>query len=795
MTRFSAFLILVAASAWPAALGQIALVVDPPPVSLVMDDFNDGVDTMAGFFSASSAGEAAGVASVLVPAGAADPQVQFPNSGGPFGIAKYPHFRLSSRSEFGGGGQVFPLPPSGVTVVGFQTGTAFAESQLTFVTDPPGANGAGLRVDPIGSGGGAPDTFQYDYVILDKFQTVGVAEYDRDGGTEGFDVIGNGHISNVQASAASSSLTATTNGVDPILQRTGLSLDTSVYTVLEVRVAFDPLSSSRFEVFWGTDAHPGPAGGQSLVVTGELIRDGQLHTYRFQMSDDTRWAGNLQVLRVDPLADADAAAGRSIEIDYVRLIAGAPVVDSDFDGIPDDSETNTGIFVDGCATGTDPNNADSDGDGFDDGAEVRSGTDPNDAGSVPGGSLDGYADAPVIYGLGAPIFANFPEVGLGVPSGFSVSPPLPAGLNLDSFSGDITGTPSALTPAADYTITASFDGSPDSSFDLNIEVSNPFIQAYGFDPASYQRGVDRGFNDPILNGAGPNLFTVSPPLPDGLTLDPNDGSISGIATGFQAPADYTITAGYDGFPDSNYTLSIEVEATPVLLVDPAQALTSYVSLGEFNFEGDVEGWVTGNAVHSAAGGLLVVNTTAGDPQVFKGGLNLATAGGVNSVLEFRLRQPDDVFVEFFWGDGNGGLSAARRLGIESADIPSDGDFHVYQIDMTGVFQGAVNVIRLDPGPGEGRTVEIDYVRLGSFTALDPPRLTDVFYDPDLGEAVVTWTSSPGETFLVEVSTDLESWGTLAADFPAATEGETTSFLDVVASLFPEGFYRVTRIGN
>ena len=774
---------------------QIAVVVDPPPVTRIMDDFNDGVDTSTGYSNASAGGEAAGVVSVVVAENVPDPQVQFPNSGDPFDIAVYPFFRLASRSTFGGAGQVFPLPPSGVTVVGFQAGANFSEAQLTFITDPPGADGTGLRVDPVPTGGAAPDTFEYDYVMLDKFQTIGLAEYDRDAGAEGFDIIGNGHITNVQVSAASSSLSATTNGNDPIMQRTGLSVDASIYTVLEIRAAFDPLSNSRFEVFWGTDVNPGPAGGQSLVITDQLIRDGEMHTYRCQMSDDTRWANTLQVLRVDPLADADSEAGRTFEIDYVRLIAAAPVLDSDGDGLPDAVETGTGVFVDGCDTGTDSGDADTDGDGFNDGLEVRSGTDPNDINSTPGASLDGYASSPVVYGLGAAIAPNSPIIGFGSPTGFAVSPALPDGLVLDPSTGVITGTPVAITAAADYTITASFAGSPDSTFDLGIEIANPFIENYSLNPAVYQRGADIGANTPLLNGAAPDMFSVNPPLPDGLALDPNSGSITGIPSGFQDAADYVITASYNGFPDSLFTVSITVEASPVLVVDPAQPITNFVPLGEFNTDGDIELWNNNNTTLTAAGGLLVASTTGPDPQVFKDGLDLDTSDGEHTVLEFRLRQPDTDLVEFFWADGNGGLSAARRFALGPGDIPGDGDFHIYQIDMTGVFSGAVNVIRLDPGGAGGRTVEFDYIRLGNLTASEPPRFTAINYDSDLDEATFTWTSSPGESFVIEFSTDLSIWTELDDGFPAAAVGETTSFLDVNAGASTRKYYRVSRVAN
>ena len=774
---------------------QISLVVDPPPVSTVLEDFNDGVDTTAAYANASSAGEAGGVVSVAVAAGASDPQFQVPAPGDPFDIAMHPFLRLSSRGTVGVAAQVFPLPASGVTVLGFNTGTNFAESSMTFVIDPPGASGNGLRIDPVPTGGAADGTFDFDYIILDQFETVGLAEYDHDGALDSWTIAGNGHVINSEASAATSTLSATTAGIDPQIQRAGLAVDASIYTVLEIRAAFDPLSTSRLEVFWGTDVNPGPAGGQSLQVTDQLIRDGELHTYRFQMSDDTRWSNTLNLLRIDPLADADAAAGRDFAIDYVRLIAGAPVLDTDLDGLPDAVETGTGTFVDSSNTGTNANDPDTDDDGFNDGVEVASGTDPNDLNSAPGAVLDGYSESSAVYGLGAPIAPNVPVIGFGATSGFSVSPNLPDGLSLDPITGAITGTPTLVTAAVTYTITASFDGSPDSSVDISIEIINPFIESYSLNSALYQRGSDVGVNSPLLSGAAPNSFAVSPALPDGLSLDLNSGDITGVPTVSQNPTDYTIRASYTGLPDSQITISIAIEAVPVLLVDPPQAINNYVSLGEFNNDGDPEFWGSNNASLVVAEGILTVNTTAPDPQFFSTGLDLDTSEGEHTVLEFRLRQTDTVSIEFFWADGSGGLSAARRLNIDNTEIPGDGEFHVYQIDMTGVFSGAVNVIRLDPGAGAGRTVEVDYVRLGDFTASGPPQFTNIDYDTDLDEAIITWTSSPGEEFIVEASEDMLTWIELDDAFPAAGIGETTSYLDVTAGEANRRYYRVVRVGN
>ncbi|MEM9257635.1 MAG: hypothetical protein AAGA91_19520 [Pseudomonadota bacterium] len=70
-------------------------------------------------------------------------------------------------------------------------------------------------------------------------------------------------------------------------------------------------------------------------------------------------------------------------------VAALPPVDTDEDGLFDDVETNTGVFVDENDTGTDPNNPDSDGDGLLDGAELTFGTDPTDTDSDDDGVPDG----------------------------------------------------------------------------------------------------------------------------------------------------------------------------------------------------------------------------------------------------------------------------------------------------------------------------------------------------------------------------------------------------------------------
>ena len=94
--------------------------------------------------------------------------------------------------------------------------------------------------------------------------------------------------------------------------------------------------------------------------------------------------------------------------------------DLDGDGIANSAETNTGIFVDATDTGTDPNNSDSDADGFGDGAEVAAGTDPNDADS-PAPLAPGHVAERVLYRRTSDIPGN--DFGGALPGNIDIQAP------------------------------------------------------------------------------------------------------------------------------------------------------------------------------------------------------------------------------------------------------------------------------------------------------------------------------------------------------------------------------------
>lgn len=156
-----------------------------------------------------------------------------------------------------------------------------------------------------------------------------------------------------------------------------------------------------------------------------------------------------------------------------------------------------------------------------------------------------YSNNPVVYAVGNAITPNHPVSTGGAITAYTVTPALPDGLVIDPQTGVLSGTPSAITAAADYAVTGS-NSEGAVTIELNVEVrdqvSPPSNLTYSNVDAIYLVRQPITANHPTAMGGDIGAYAVSPALPAGLSMDVHSGVISGTPTVLQDRQAYTITA-------------------------------------------------------------------------------------------------------------------------------------------------------------------------------------------------------------------------------------------------------------
>jgi hypothetical protein len=168
--------------------------------------------------------------------------------------------------------------------------------------------------------------------------------------------------------------------------------------------------------------------------------------------------------------------------------------------------------------------------------------------------------------------------GLGSVSWAVTSGSLPAGLQLDAATGQITGTPAGPAGASAFSVQATDSSSPaqvaTSSESITVDAASDPLTVTTTSLPSIQAGQDYGAQLTSTGGVAPVFWSVpAGSLPPGLSLDPASGLLTGTPTA-AGTYDFTVkmTDSTSPVPQTvTEPLSVTISAAPPLTITTAGA--------------------------------------------------------------------------------------------------------------------------------------------------------------------------------------------------------------------------------
>lgn len=165
-------------------------------------------------------------------------------------------------------------------------------------------------------------------------------------------------------------------------------------------------------------------------------------------------------------------------------------------------------------------------------------------------------------------------------------------------------------------------------------------------------------------------------------------------------------------------------------IDPAEALTDFTSLAEWEIDGDFQGWEVNHLPDATvSSGILSGTTNGGDTQIVLNPLapTISVPALGEMIVEVRVKRAaaDASVFELFWADGNGGFAAARSVNIPAVSFPADEALHVLRLRL-GTVKTSLNALRIDTTKESGSAIELDYVRVKVVPFIDPPQKLNLY---------------------------------------------------------------------
>lgn len=230
------------------------------------------------------------------------------------------------------------------------------------------------------------------------------------------------------------------------------------------------------------------------------------------------------------------------------------------------------------------------------------------------------------------------------PFNISIFPPLPAGLNFNTASGEITGNPTEFRTNYGYKVTVTDALSQVTEQTFYLEVTYPIVPDFttviNTSTVVNKQYVEVSPYVPVFynNGVAPVVFNLSNNLPNGLQFSTSTGQITGTPSVSSSSSSYTVTMT-DGLRRvTTGSFNLTVLPSPKLLVTATNASYTFiknVSVNEIKTVNAASGY--GNYTYSISPGLpsgIVFNTNTS----YLSGLPVSTSS--NTVYTVQVRDSE-----------------------------------------------------------------------------------------------------------------------------------------------------------
>jgi len=191
----------------------------------------------------------------------------------------------------------------------------------------------------------------------------------------------------------------------------------------------------------------------------------------------------------------------------------------------------------------------------------------------------------------------FTPTNAGTSSTFTIDPSLPAGLQLDSATGEISGTPTQTTSNIEYTLTAINDAGSDTlifSFQVNPALPNIVYTGYTSDLLY----VDIPLPGKTVTSSGGLVasYSISPDINSviGLSFDTSTGTLSGTPTTLLPGATVFTITGTNVTGSNTHAVTLQVNPKPLIKYAATGVLseligTSFTLTPTINFDDPTPG--------------------------------------------------------------------------------------------------------------------------------------------------------------------------------------------------------------